>query len=65
LSRYYGFSIAEIGDMSMYQFHSYLNEIPKVEKIFSGKKSDGKKPLSGKELVSRAKQKGLRTPKHF
>ena len=51
--------------MSMYQFHSYLNEIPKVEKIFSGKKSDGKKPLSGKELVSRAKQKGLRTPKHF
>jgi len=34
MSRYYGFTINEIGDMSIYQFSSYLGEIPEVEKCY-------------------------------
>jgi len=37
--------------------------------MFSGgepdNKSNGKEPLSNKELVERARQKGLRVPKHY
>ena len=36
-----------------------------IEKIFSGGKSTKKESLSNKELVKRARQKGLRVPKHY
>ena len=59
--------------MSMYQFNSYLNDIPEIEKMFYGGKSDGKpdnksskqKLLSNKELVVRARNKGFMAPKHY
>jgi len=53
--------------MSLYQFQSYLNNIVEIEKMFSGA-GDGtekKEPVPDKELISRARQKGLRVPKHY
>jgi len=64
MSRYYGFNINEIGDMSVYQFGSYLGEIAEIEKIFSGgEDNEEKKPeKSNAELVERARKKGFITP---
>jgi len=65
MSRYYGFTPAEIGDMSSYQFNSYMYDISEIERMFSGSESSKKGSISNKELIRRAKQKGLKTPKHF
>lgn len=51
--------------MSVYQFTSYLDDIPEIEKIFSGSKSTKGKSMSPEELIKRAKQKGLKTPKYY
>lgn len=51
--------------MSMYQFSSYLNNVSEIEKLFSGGESKKKESLSNKELVERARQKGLRVPKYY
>lgn len=51
--------------MSMYQFSLYLNDIPEIEKMFSGGESSKKKPVSNKELIGRAKKRGFMTPKHY
>lgn len=65
MSRYYGFSIDKINDMSMYQFNSYLNDIAELEKMFSGGKSTKKESISNKELINRAKKRGFMVPKHY
>jgi len=51
--------------MSPYQFSSYLDEISELEKMFSGGKPTQKGSISNKELINRAKQKGLRVPKYY
>lgn len=51
--------------MSIYQFSSYLNDIAELEKMFSGGKPSKKESISNKELIRRAKQKGLKVPKHY
>jgi len=51
--------------MSVYQFISYMDDIPEIEKMFSGGKTTQRESISNKELVRRAKQKGLRVPKHY
>ncbi len=50
--------------MTLYQFQSYLNNIAEIEKMFSGSESK-KEPVPDKELISRARKKGLRVPKHY
>jgi len=51
--------------MSPYQFSSYLDDIPELEKMFSGGKSTQGESISTKELIRRAKQKGLKIPKYY
>ena len=53
--------------MTLYQFHSYLKNIAEIEKMFTGAggESEKKEPVSDKELINRARQKGLRVPKHY
>ena len=52
--------------MTLYQFQSYLNNIAEIEKMFSGAGSESKKePVPNKELISRARKKGLPVPKHY
>ena len=65
MSRYYGFSVGEIGDMSVYQFSSYLDDITEIEELFSGGKTTQKKSVSTEELINRARQKGLKVPKYY
>jgi hypothetical protein len=67
MSRYYGFTINEIGDMSIYQFNSYLGEIAEVEKMFSGgeAKPEGKDTTTTEELMKRAKKAGIKTPTNY
>ena len=51
--------------MSLYQFNSYLDEIPEIEKIFSGSKTSKKETITTEELIKMAEQKGIKTPKKF
>jgi hypothetical protein len=59
--RYYGLDPDKLRKMSVYQFYSYLYQIPIVENIFRGGKS--KKPTSTKDLIDEAEKKGLKVPK--
>jgi len=66
MSRYYGFTINEIGDMSIYQFSSYLGEIPEVEKMLSGNSGKGKTDkTSTEDLMKMANKKGIKTPTKY
>ena len=68
LSKYYGFSIDEINDMTIYQFQNYLNNIGEIEKMKSGDKSnktDPIDPVSNEDLVNRAKKLGLKVPRYY
>ncbi len=49
----------------MYQFGSYLDEIPEIEKIFSGGKPKQGESISTEDLIKTAKKKGLKTPKKY
>jgi len=53
--------------MSLYQFQNYLGNIAEIEKMFSGAgdESTKKEPVTDKELIERARQKGLPVPKHY
>jgi len=51
--------------MSPYQFSSYLDEIPEIEKMFSGGESTRKESISTEDLIKMAKKKGIRTPKKY
>jgi hypothetical protein len=59
----------ELGQLSLYQFYSYLYEIPNVEKIFTGKAEDDKKSetsdMTNEEVVERSKKSGFITPKKY
>ena len=65
ISRYYGFTIDKIGDMSLYQFQSYLGNISEIEKMFSGGKSTKSIPTSTEDLIRMAESKGLKIPKKY
>ena len=66
MSRYYGFTINEIGDISIYQFNSYLGEIPEIEKMLSGGGGKGKADkTTTEELMKMANKKGIKTPKNY
>ena len=66
MSRYYGFTINEIGDMSIYQFNSYMGEIVEVEKMLSGGGGKGKgNTESTEDLMKRAKKAGIKTPGNY
>jgi len=66
MSRYYGFTINEIGDMSIYQFNSYLGEIVEVEKMLSGNSGKGKSNTeSTEDLMKRAKKAGIKIPTKY
>jgi len=67
MSRYYGFTINEIGDMSIYQFNSYLGEIPEVEKMLSGSggKEKQKDTTTTEDLMKMANKKGIKTPTKY
>ena len=68
MSRYYGFTINEIGDMSIYQFNSYMGEIVEVEKMLSGsgEKEKGKTDTTTtEELIKGAKKLGIKTPTNY
>uniref|UniRef100_A0A6M3XK73 Uncharacterized protein n=1 Tax=viral metagenome TaxID=1070528 RepID=A0A6M3XK73_9ZZZZ len=51
--------------MSLYQFSSYLDEIPELEKMFSGGKSKQKDTTTTEDLINMAKKKGIKTPKKY
>jgi len=51
--------------MSLYQFNSYLEEIPELEKMFSGGKSKQKDTTTTEDLIDMAKKKGVKTPTNF
>jgi len=59
----------ELGQLSLYQFYSYLYEIPNVEKIFTGNSKDNKKSkmskLTNKELIEKSRKLGLKVPKDY
>jgi len=66
MSRYYGFTINQIGDMSLYQFNSYLGEIVEVEKMLSGGSGKGKGSVeSTEDLMKMANKKGIKTPTKY
>ena len=65
ISRYYGFSIDEIGGMSIYQFQSYLNNIPEIEKMFSGSESTKSVSTNTEDLIRMAEKKGIKIPKKY
>ena len=66
MSRYYGFTINEIGDMSLYQFSSYLGEIIEVEKMLSGSGGKGKTDkTTTEELMKMAEKVGIKTPSKY
>ena len=51
--------------MSLYQFNSYLEEIPELEKMFSGSGSKQKDTTTTEDLINMAKKKGIKTPKRY
>ena len=51
--------------MSFYQFSSYLDEIPELEKMFSGSKPKQGESTSTDDLIDMAKNKGIKTPKKY
>jgi len=53
-----------INDLSVYQFHKYMGNIAELEKMVRGEQKEDKK-YSNKELVERARKRGLRVPKRW
>jgi len=51
--------------MSLYQFNSYMSDIPEIEKIFSGGQSKQKDTTTTEDLMKMAKKRGIKTPKKF
>lgn len=51
--------------MSLYQFSSYLDEIPEIEKIFSGGKPKQGESTSTEDLINMAKKKGVKIPTKY
>lgn len=51
--------------MSLYQFSSYLEEIPEIEKMFSGSESSKNESISTEDLIKTAQKKGLKTPTKY
>lgn len=49
--------------MSMYKVQKYLDNLPKL--LGTDKQEQQQKPQSHQELVSQARNKGLRTPRYF
>jgi hypothetical protein len=53
--------------MSIYQFSSYLGEIPEVEKMLSGSggKEKQKDTTTTEDLMKMANKKGIKTPTKY
>lgn len=51
--------------MSIYQFTSYMDEIPEIEKIFSGGKPKQEGSTSTEDLIDMAKKKGVKIPTKY
>ena len=51
--------------MSVYQFNSYMNDIPEIEAMFSGGQSKQKDTTTTEDLMKMAKKKGIKTPTKF
>jgi len=51
--------------MSLYQFSSYLNDIPEIEKIFSGGEPTQGESTNTEDLINMARKKGIKTPKEY
>lgn len=49
--------------MSLYQFNSFMDEIPETMKYLSG--GQQKDTTTTEELIKMAKKKGLKTPKKY
>lgn len=65
MKRYYSFSLDELGDMSLYQFVSYLDEIPETMKMLSGDKLTQEESTDIEDLISMAKSKGIKIPTKY
>jgi len=74
LSRYYAaLGPKEIGELSLYQFYSYLYEIPNIEKIFMSKAKESKEQVQqmtnkiddNRELIKQAEKLGLKVPRYY
>lgn len=51
--------------MSLYQFGSYLGEIPEVEKMFSGGKPEQRESTDIEDLINMAEKKGIKIPTKY
>ena len=52
--------------MSLFQFQSYLDNIPEIERLFRGKEEGEKVEEESDELlIARAKALGLKIPKKY
>lgn len=65
MKRYYGFSLKELGDLSRYQFDSFMDEIPETMKYLSGSKPKSEESTSTKDLIDMAKKKGVKIPTKY
>ena len=63
MKRYYGFSLDELYNLSLYQWNSFMDEIPETMKYLSGGKSKSEESI--KDLVNMAKNKGLKIPTKY
>ena len=65
MKRYYGFSLNELYNLSLYQWNSYMDEIPKTMEYLSGGDSKQKDTTTTEDLMRMAKKKGIKTPTKF
>ena len=67
MKRYYDFSLDELYGLSLYQWNSYMDEIPETMKMLSGGNSGkGKSNTeSTEDLMKRAKKAGIKTPTNY
>lgn len=64
LSRYYGFAIGEIQELTVYQYKQYMHNIVEVENIFRGKgdSTSKRESYSESEILDIASNYGMEIP---
>lgn len=63
MSRYYGFTIAQIKEMTMYQFDNYMQNIHTYEKLAQGEESEVEtENYTENEIEDIAKDYGIQIP---
>ena len=64
LHYYPGYTHKTLLELSVYQFYDALYKIVELEKMFRGE-TEKAEPLTNKELINRAKEKGLAVPSKY